>query len=143
MLDNSIADVSFLVGMLVDKFLYHLPLYRQHQRLTQSGIDLSRGTLTSLCKRSIELLRPIAEAQLAHILQSRVLSMDETPIKAGPTKNRKGKGVMKQGWFWSLMGDQDEITFTYSSKTSRSPTPIAGCTAGANLLKPRTTSLSW
>jgi hypothetical protein len=29
-LDISIADVSFLVGMLVDKFLYHLPLYRQH-----------------------------------------------------------------------------------------------------------------
>ena len=27
-LDNSLADVSFLVGMLVDKFLYHLPLYR-------------------------------------------------------------------------------------------------------------------
>jgi transposase len=118
-LDNSIADVSFLVGMLVDKFLYHLPLYRQHQRLTLSGIDLSRGTLTNLCKRSIELLRPIAEAQLAHILQSRVLSMDETPIKAGPTKNKKGKGVMKQGWFWPLMGDQDEIAFTYSSGRGR------------------------
>lgn len=118
-LDNSIADVSFLVGMLVDKFLYHLPLYRQHQRLTLSGIDLSRGTLTHLCKRSIELLRPIAEAQLAHILQSRVLSMDETPIKAGPTRNKKGKGVMKQGWFWPLMGDQDEIAFTYSSGRGR------------------------
>src|SRR5699024_4401952 len=90
-LDNSIADVSFLVGMLVDKFRYHRPLYRQHQRLTQRGIHLSRGTLTHLCKRSIDLLRPIAEAQLAHILQSRVLSMDETPIKAGPTKNKKGK----------------------------------------------------
>jgi transposase len=118
-LDNSIADVSFLVGMLVDKFLYHLPLYRQHQRLKLSGIELSRGTLTNLSKRSIELLRPIAEAQLAHILQSQVLSMDETPIKAGPTKNKKGKGVMKQGWFWPLMGDQDEIAFTYSSGRGR------------------------
>jgi transposase len=118
-LDNSIADVSFLVGMLVDKFLYHLPLYRQHQRLKLNGIELSRGTLTNLSKRSIELLRPIAEAQLAHILQSQVLSMDETPIKAGPTKNKKGKGVMKQGWFWPLMGDQDEIAFTYSSGRGR------------------------
>ena len=118
-LDNSIADVSFLVGMLVDKFLYHLPLYRQHQRLKSSGIELSRGTLTNLSKRSIELLRPIAEAQLAHILQSQVLSMDETPIKAGPTKNKKGKGVMKQAWFWPLMGDQDEIAFTYSSGRGR------------------------
>ena len=118
-LDNSIADVSFLVGMLVDKFLYHLPLYRQHQRLKNNGIDLSRGTLTNLTKRSIELLRPIAEAQLAHILQSQVLSMDETPIKAGPTKNKKGKGVMKQAWFWPLMGDQDEIAFTYSAGRGR------------------------
>jgi len=118
-LDNSVADVSFLVGMLVDKFLYHLPLYRQHQRLKNSGIELSRGTLTNLTKRSIELLRPIAEAQMAHILQSQVLSMDETPIKAGPTKNKKGKGVMKQAWFWPLMGDQDEIAFTYSSGRGR------------------------
>ena len=54
-LDNSVADVSFLVGMLVDKFLYHLPLYRQHQRLKNSGIELSRGTLTKLTKRSIPL----------------------------------------------------------------------------------------
>jgi transposase len=118
-LDNSIADVSFLAGMLVDKFLYHLPLYRQHQRLKSCGIELSRGTLTNLSKRSIELLRPIAEAQLAHILQSQVLSMDETPIRAGPTKNKKGKGVMKQGWFWPLMGDQDEIAFTYASGRGR------------------------
>ena len=42
-LDNSIADVSFLAGMLVDKFLYHLPLYRQHQRLKDSGIVTEPG----------------------------------------------------------------------------------------------------
>ena len=118
-LENSVADVSFLVGMLVDKFTYHLPLYRQHQRLKSSGIELSRGTLTQLCQRSIELLRPIADAQLAHILQSQVLSMDETPIRAGPTKNKKGKGVMKQAWFWPLMGDQEEIAFTFSASRGR------------------------
>ena len=32
-------DVSFIVGLLIDKFLYHQPLYRQHQRLTRSGIN--------------------------------------------------------------------------------------------------------
>jgi transposase len=25
-LENSVADVSFLAGMLIDKFCYHLPL---------------------------------------------------------------------------------------------------------------------
>ncbi|MGI9285276.1 MAG: IS66 family transposase [Pseudomonadales bacterium] len=118
-LDNSVADVSFLAGMLVDKFLYHLPLYRQHQRLLNGGIQLSRTTLTNLTKRSIELLRPIVDAQLGSVLQSRVLSMDETPIKAGLSKNKKGKGTMKQAWFWPVMGDQDEIVFTYSPSRAR------------------------
>lgn len=42
-LDKSVADVSFLAGMLIDKFCYHLPLYRQHQRLVQNGIPLLSG----------------------------------------------------------------------------------------------------
>jgi len=88
-LDKSVADVSFLAGMLVDKFVYHLPLYRQHQRLRQSGIELSRATLTNLGSRAIDLLIPIFEAQFGHILLSRVLAMDETPIKAG--RKHKGK----------------------------------------------------
>lgn len=115
-LEKSVADVSFLAGMLVDKFMYHLPLYRQHQRLEQSGIQLSRATLTNLVKRTIELLKPIADAQLANILRSRVLAMDETHIKAG----RKQKGKMRQAYFWPIYGEQDEIYFSYSSTKARS-----------------------
>ena len=84
--DNSLADVSLLAGLLVDKFCYHLPLYRQHQRLADAGITLSRATLTHYTQRAIELLRPIYDAQWQHVLQSKVLAMDETPIKAGKAK---------------------------------------------------------
>lgn len=115
MFDNSIADVSVLVGLLVDKFLYHLPLYRQHQRLQHAGITLSRATLTNWVKRVIELLRSIVEAQLRHILQSNTLAMDETPIKAG----RAGPGKLKQGYFWPVYGEDDEIVFTWSTSRGR------------------------
>ncbi|SEK46360.1 Transposase [Halomonas daqiaonensis] len=108
--DGSLADVSFIAGMLVDKFCYHLPLYRQHQRLQQAGIQLSRTTLTQQVARAAALLSPIYLAQLEHVLQSQVLAMDETPIKAG----RKAKGKMKEAWFWPLYGDHDEISFTFS-----------------------------
>ena len=110
-LEKSVADVSFLVGMLLDKFLYHLPLYRQHQRLQQSGITLSRSTLTNLTHRAIELLAPIVDAQLSNVLLSRILAMDETHIKAG----RKEKGKLRHAYFWPLYGDQDEIVFAYTS----------------------------
>jgi transposase len=32
-LEKSFADVSFLAGLLIEKYRYHLPYYRQHQRL--------------------------------------------------------------------------------------------------------------
>ncbi|WP_419650743.1 IS66 family transposase, partial [Thiolapillus sp.] len=101
--EGSLADVSLLAGLLVDKFCYHLPLYRQHQRLKDAGITLRRSTLTNYVQR-------IYDAQWQHILQSRVLAMDETPIKAG----RKKKGQMKASWYWPIYGENDEICFTWS-----------------------------
>jgi len=116
-LDKSVSDVSLLVGLLVDKFLYHLPLYRQHQRLSAAGVTLSRSTLTNLVARAIDLLNPIVDAQRTSVLQSRVLAMDETPTKAGKSKKRKGK--MHQGYYWPIYGDRDEVVFTYSGSRAR------------------------
>ena len=110
-LERSAADVSFLAGMLVDKFAYHLPLYRQHQGLRDAGIALSRSTLIYWTSRAIDLLAPIAAVQSAHVLTSRVLAMDETSIKAG----REAKGKMRTGWLWPVYGDSDEVVFHYAS----------------------------
>ena len=113
-LEKSSVDVSLLVGLLIDKFCYHLPLYRQHQRIQQSGIQLSRSSLTHWVSRAIDLLIPIVESQYQHLLQSQVLAMDETPIKAG----RQSKGKMRQAYLWPMFGDNDEIVFRYA--------PLAG-----------------
>lgn len=118
-LEQTVADVSVLAGLLVDKFVYHLPLYRQHQRLAHSGIDLARATLTNWAGRTIDLLRPVFDAQLEHILRSRVLAMDETPIKAG----RQSKGKMRQGYLWPVYGDGDEIAFCYTPTRAHTHVP--------------------
>jgi len=110
-LEGSIADASWLAGLLVDKFVYHQPLYRQHQRLADAGIQVSRATLSQLADRAIDLVAPIAEAQHGHIRKSATLAMDETPIEAG---RNKAKAKMAQGWFWPIYGDADEISFTYA-----------------------------
>ncbi len=109
-LEKSSTDVSLLAGMLIDKFCYHLPLYRQHQRLAQAGIQVSRTSLTNWISRAIDLLKPIVDAQYHHQLLSQVLAMDETPIKAGKQK----KGKMRQAYLWPMYGEDDEIVFRYS-----------------------------
>jgi len=111
-LEGSAADVSVLAGLVVDKFCYHTPLYRQHQRLADAGIRLSRATLTHWTNRTAELVAPIAAAQHAHILEGAVVAMDETPIKAG---RDRAKAKMAQGWYWPIFGEAGEISFTFSS----------------------------
>jgi transposase len=109
-LDKSVADVSFLAGMLIDKFCFHLPLHRQHQRLLQAGIQVSRSSLSNWTGRSIDLLRPIAEAIRQSVLDGQVVAMDETPLKAG----RQHKGKMRQAYLWPIYGARDEIVFHYA-----------------------------
>lgn len=107
--EGSRADVSFVAGLLIDKFLWHLPLYRQHQRLVAAGFTLSRPWLTQLVQQAAQLLEPIYEAQLASICASRVKAMDETPIKAG----RAGPGKMNAAYFWPIYGEHDEVCFPF------------------------------
>jgi transposase len=108
-IDGSRADVSFIAGLLIDKFAYHLPFYRQHQRLTDAGITVSRPWLTQIGSQAIALLEPIHEAQFASIRASRVKAMDETPIKAG----RGEPGKLKAAYFWPVYGELDEVCFPF------------------------------
>lgn len=108
-IDGSRADVSFIAGLLVDKFAYHLPLYRQHQRLTDAGFTVSRPWLTQIGGQGCALLEPIYLAQLNSVRASRVIAMDETPIKAG----QAGPGKLRQAYFWPVYGERDEICFPF------------------------------
>ena len=108
-LEGSRADVSLIVGLLVDKMQWHLPLHRQHQRMAQAGIRVSRGWLTQITSSAIDLLEPIYDAQFASIRESRITAIDETPIKAG----RAGPGKMKSCYFWPIYGERDEVCFAF------------------------------
>jgi transposase len=108
-IEGSRADVSFVAGMLIDKFAYHLPFYRQHQRAADEGIRVSRPWFTQIARQGVELVEPIYDAQLASIRASRIKAMDETPIKAG----RAGPGKMKGAYFWPVYGELDEVCFPF------------------------------
>jgi transposase len=108
-IEASRADVSFIVGLLVDKFRYHLPLYRQHQRLLDAGFNLSRPWLTQLVQQGSQLLEPLFDAQLESICAGHVITMDEVPVKAG----QAGDGKMKATYFWPVYGDRDEVCFPH------------------------------
>jgi len=104
-----LADVSFLASMLVDKFCWHLPLHRQHQRLVAEHIFVDRSSLTRWGQGTIQHLEPIYHAVVSSVLSSKIAAADESPTPAGV-----GQGKMKKGYFWSFYGDKDEVFFLFS-----------------------------
>lgn len=93
-------DESFLAGVVVDKCAYHLPLYRQEERLRHQGIQISRQTLSRLYIQTAKILQPIYQLIKGEIFQRRILFTDDTPVKL----QVKDKGKCKTGRMWVYVG---------------------------------------
>ena len=63
--ERSFADVSLVAGILVDKFQYHLGLYRQHQRLAAGGVRILKQTRANFVARAAGLLARVYYAALS------------------------------------------------------------------------------
>ena len=98
-LEGGRAEVSFLAGLVVDKFLYHLPLYRQHQRLLAAGITVSRQWLTQQVLAVALLLAPLVAAMLEEIRACRVRQWAETQSRPG-ARVEGGCGRGGSGRLW-------------------------------------------
>ncbi len=75
--------MSLVAGAALEKFRYHMPLYHQAEKLGAAGIRVSRSTLCGIVQQGAELLEPVYEALKSSVLAGGVITMDETPIRAG------------------------------------------------------------
>ena len=102
---GSCAAVSFLAGLIVEKYLYHLPLYRIHKRLTATDIVIARMTLTLLEHKVGELLAPVYDEIHRSILTRPVIIMDETPRDVWV----KSEQTMKKHFMWMLRTEMEVL----------------------------------
>jgi len=97
---GGVYDESFIANIVVDKCAYHLPLYRQEERLRALGIEISRQTLSHLYMRAAEALGPLYELLKEDVLSRGVIFTDDTPVKL----QVKGKGKTVTGRMWVYVG---------------------------------------
>lgn len=97
-----IMDISVLVMLVTDKYLYHLPIWRQRQRYQSYGIDLSYSTLCYLVNRICKTLKPLWHLLLKEIIVSGLMHVDETSYRVLDNTKKKGK-KSHIGWMWALM----------------------------------------
>jgi transposase len=106
-------DISILVMLTIEKFLYHMPLWRQEQRLRSYGIQLPYSTICHLVNRTCEALEPLWHLLLKEIIASGLMSMDETRYRVLDSSKKEGK-KSHIGWMWSCLNPaQGIVCFLY------------------------------
>lgn len=93
---------AMVAHVLVGKYAWHLPLYRQAQMLASQGIVIDRMTLAFWVGYAAAELAPIVARLREIVLGAVVLAVDETPV---PVLD-PGRGRTKTGYFWSLARDE-------------------------------------
>ncbi|MCP1758605.1 MULTISPECIES: IS66 family transposase [Bradyrhizobium] len=80
LIESGMASTALVSHVVVSKFAWYLPLYRQVQILAGQGIQLDRATLAGWVKRAAWWLKSLYELQLRMIQAAPRLFCDETPM---------------------------------------------------------------
>ena len=87
-LPKAIAGAGLLANIVIDKYVDHLPLYRQMERFKREGINIAGNTLSDWVSSTCALITPLGDALRKLVLQTNYIHADETPIKV-LDKNKK------------------------------------------------------
>jgi transposase len=107
-IEKAMAGEGLLAQIVIDKYVDHLPLYRQMQRFERSGVKLSYSTLTDWVSGTCQLITPLFNALKAEVLQSNYLHADETPIGV---MDKDKKGATHRGYYWVYQSSINKVVF--------------------------------
>jgi transposase len=96
LIKNGIPTEALVASVVVDKFAWHSPLYRQAQIMKLQGLPVDRSTLAFWVGVAAAELKPIYLRMKEILLGSAKIAVDET---RAPVLD-PGRGRTKTGYFW-------------------------------------------
>lgn len=112
---RSYAGVSLLAELMINKYVNHLPFYRQVQMLKQMKINLPPPTVNGWFKDTADLLRPLYYRLKELVLATDYIQVDETTVPV--INNEKHKTV--NGYMWMVRSVMDKQLFFHYDHGSR------------------------
>jgi len=101
LIKGGLPTEAMVASVLVGKYAWHLPLYRQAQMLAAQGLDIKRAILAFWVGYAAAELKPIWLRLRELILTSAKIAVDET---IAPVLD-PGRGCTKKGYFWAIARD--------------------------------------
>jgi transposase len=101
LIQSGLPTEAMVASVLVAKYGWHLPLYRQEKMLSMQGIEIDRSTLAFWVGYGAAEVMPLYERLKGYLLSAARIAVDETPV---PVLD-PGRGKTKTGYFWSMARD--------------------------------------
>ena len=116
-IEKGIAGPGLLAQIMIDKFVDHLPIYRQIERFKRENIKIPSSTINGWQEAICNLLEPLYDTLKHQVLSQGYLQVDETPIQV-LDKNKKGK--THRGYHWVYYSPLEKtVLFDYRNGRSR------------------------
>jgi len=96
-LQHSMASPSSVAWTMYQKYVNHVPLYRQEKDWHNLGLEIRRNTLSSwIMKTSEEWLSPVVARLREKLLEEAYIHADETPVQVmkEPGRSNRSKSYM-------------------------------------------------
>jgi transposase len=97
-IERSKFDVSFIAHVIVEKFAFHMPLYRIVEKLQGRDIRLTRQTLSQLIRETGLAILPLFRLMVERTLAQGVIFTDDTPVKL------QARGKCREARIWAYIG---------------------------------------
>jgi transposase len=130
LIKGGLPTETMVASVLVAKYAWHLPLYRQAQMLLAQGLDIKRAILAFWVGYAAAELKPIYLRLRELILTSGKIAVDET---VAPVLD-PGRGRTKKGYFWAIARDDRPWSGTDPPAVAYSYAPGRGAVHALKLL---------
>lgn len=115
--ERSSVDASLVAQIIVEKYVDHLPLYRQLNRYARLGVAISDSTMGDWLTNGAGLLLPLYQAHRRLVLSGGYLHADETTLKV---LDKLKKGTTHLGYYWVYQShEQKLVLFDYQTGRGR------------------------
>ena len=118
-LQHSMASPSSVAWTMYQKYVNHVPLYRQEKDWLNLGLEIRRNTLSNwIIKTSEEWLSPVVARLQNKLLEESFLHADETSVQVmkEPGRSNKSKSYM---WVYSTSRHTERHIRIFDYRTGR------------------------
>ncbi len=106
---GGIATASLIAFILVNKFVDHLPFYRQEKRFERIGITISRENMSNWTIRSAQVLQPLIDRFRTLIRGGPVVNVDDTRVQV---MKEPGRADTTNSFMWLARGGPPDSPVT-------------------------------